>query len=502
MESSVEESGIDLGQDTITSSLQYKEPPHGGQEEVHLLETFEDSSSPSVPLTDSANVEESIGVREVIWHGEMVTLYPSDIKSSRMVLIQVIFCMCMFLVFGMNDQSTGSLAPTLIADYDTSIAQLSNIFLVAMAGYTLASFLNDKIHRAIGSRGAMFLSTSMCIVFYGIMASKPSNIYVYIFCMLPLGLSLGLLDSTSNVLIGSLRNHSSELMGILHGVYGAAAMVTPPLVDKFVQSGKWEHFFLIPTSLSIVGLLLIIPSFKYETAAKYDYICATAHHDEDDIVSDGDIVIPKSKELHFFDLMKNPAILLYSIYLFLYLGAEVGTGSWMFTYLLATKSDNKTKMSYVTSSYWSGLTFGRFVLGFVTKRAFKNVYRATYTYGLLTVVFYTLFAALGLINSDSTLYLFFLSLNIFLAGVFIGPLFPNASIVFLQVLPKNLHIAGMGASVAVGGCGGALLPYLIGNITHWIGIFLFPLLCWILVVTFSIIWDLYPRFIKDKEEFL
>ena len=201
-------------------------------------------------------------------------------------------------------------------------------------------------------------------------------------------------------------------------------------------------------------------------------------------------------------MLSLPPILLYALFLFAYLGAEITTGAWFYTYVLETKSSDQIKMSYVASTFWIGLTAGRLILAFVTKRVFSNEYRACRVYCAITVGFYTLYMLVGWINSDSTSYFITLSIVMFCCGFFIGPLFPSASIVAVQVLPSKLQISGVGMAVAAGGCGGAILPYAAGILTHWVGIKWIPTLCWLMVVMFSVVWMLYPKYIKGHNEYL
>ncbi|CCF60064.1 hypothetical protein KAFR_0I02850 [Kazachstania africana CBS 2517] len=432
-------------------------------------------------------------VREIKWKEQVVKVYPLNYQEIPLVRNQIFCCLIMFLVFGFNDQSTGALIPTLVDEYNISEVKVANIFLVQLFGYTFASLCNETIHHHLGMRGGMLIAAMLCLVFFSILVSKPTSFYLYMACCLPLGLGIGILDASGNVLMGNLVVHKNEWMGILHAIYGVAAMLTPPIVNYFAEWGHWSFFFIIPLSLAIIGLIFIIPSFRYETAAKYDYTC---NHGAD-VSTDG----TESKE-SFVQLLRNPSILLYALYLFVYLGAEITTGAWFFTYLLTTKSADKIKMSYIASSYWLGLTSGRLLLGFVTKRAFSNEYRASKVYGALTFAFYALFFGVGLIDTNSNLYLTILFVIVFFCGFFIGPLFPSASIVALQVLPKRLHISGVGIAVAVGGCGGAALPYLAGLLTHLLGVQCIPFLCWIMVGMFNLIWWLYPKYIADHPEFL
>lgn len=438
--------------------------------------------------------------RNVQWKGNQIQVYPLDYQQYSIVKWQVIACLIMFIVFGFNDQSMGALIPTLIEEYNISQVKASNIFLIQLIGYTSASLLNEKIHSKFGMRGGMLIAASICIVFFVILSLRPSSFIIYAFSVFPLGLAIGILDASGNVLIGNLLVHKNEIMGIMHAIYGAAATCTPPIVTHFDKWGHWSFFFLIPLALSIIGMIIIIPSFKYETALKYDYICNTEDNQSENI--DPNSKNKNNEKESFFQLFQMPAICLYSIFLFAYLGAEINTGAWFFTYLLQTKSEDRIKMAYVSSSFWIGLTSGRLVLGFVTKRVFVNEYRGARTYSLLTLIFYTLFVFVGLINSTSNLYFGVMFIIMFACGFFIGPLFPSGSIVALQVLPARLHVSGIGIAVALGGCGGAALPYLCGILLHIMGIQYFPFLSTILVASFAVVWFLYPRYIKDHPEYL
>lgn len=452
-------------------------------EMVNLLEQEEGLS------TESGASDRSV-VKEIEWKNERIKVYPLNYQTVGIVRWQIFANLMMFIMFGLNDQTTGSLIPTLTKKYDISKVVVSNIFLTQVFGYMLASVLNEKLHKMWGMRGAMITSAGLCVVCFGILALQPSSFFLYAVCYLPIGFSIGIADSTANVMMGNLETHKNEWMGVTHGLYGASSMVTPPIVSYFSKYGRWSNFFLIPLAISALALLIILPACRFETATKYDYVCS-AHKASDDNVEEGD----EEDGTSISQLLRNPAVLLYALYLFVYLGAEVGTGSWLFSYLLATKSDDTISMSYVTSSFWVGLTVGRFLLGFVTKRAFTDEYRASHAYGLCSLFFYTVFTVVGFYNTDSQWYIAILFFVLFFCGVFIGPLFPNASIVAMQVLPRKLHVSGVGLAVAMGGAGSALLPYLMGISLHITGMKWFPILCWSLVAAFTVVWLMYPRYL-------
>ncbi|CEP62424.1 Bsc6p LALA0_S05e05336g [Lachancea lanzarotensis] len=448
--------------------------------ELEMLMGNEDSSS--LTVTGSNQAPE--------YGGETINIYPLDYQKVHIVRWQMAANLVLFLVLGLNDECNGALLPALTQYYNVSKVEVANLFVVQFLGYCTASLLTQKIHTRVGARGAMLTAAGLCVLFYSVLLSRPRWFVVYVACFMPLGLAIGIMDSVSNVLFGNLENHKNEWMGVLHGLYGAAAMVTAPVVSYFVKYSQWNYFFMLPLSVSLVGLTLVPYAFKDETANKYNYLCEISREQGDDV------------HPSFWSLVRRPAIFMYAIYMFIYLGSEVSTGAWIFTYLLEVKKGQVIPMSYVTAAFWMGLTTGRLVLGFVTKRWFKNEYRASAFYTKLCVVFYTCFLAVTYFSGSSALYFVAVSVMIFLGGVFIGPLFPNASVVALQVLPKNMHVSGVGIAVALGGCGSAILPYSVGLITHLVGFEWFPFLCWIMVATVAFVWYLYPKVIKGHEEYL
>lgn len=487
---------------TLEQNVRYPLISHSDKNDNDSGDTGKKFIIPKESQIDNEQEEPVNTWRSIQWEGTQIQVYPLDYQRYGIVRWQVIACLIMFMVFGFNDQSMGALIPTLVEEYNISEVRVSNIFLIQLLGYTLASLLNERIHSKFGMRGSMLIAASICLIFFVILSLKPSSFIIYVSCVFPLGLAIGILDASGNVLIGNLLVHKNEIMGIMHAIYGAAAMCTPPIVTHFDKWGHWSFFFLLPLVLSIIGMIIIIPSFRYENALKYDYICNNEVEQSENIDPNNNNNTNSNGGKSFFELFQNPAICLYSIFLFAYLGAEISTGAWFFTYLLQTKSNDKIKMSYISSSFWIGLTSGRLVLGFVTKRAFVNEYRGARTYSLLTLTFYILFFLIGLINSDSNLYFVVMFAIMFACGFFIGPLFPSGSIVALQVLPAKLHVSGIGISVALGGCGGAVLPYLCGILIHLMGIEYFPFLSTILVASFTVVWLLYPRYIKDHPEYL
>jgi len=61
-------------------------------------------------------------------------------------------------------------------------------------------------------------------------------------------------------------------------------------------------------------------------------------------------------------------IFLVALFLFFYVGAEVGFGGWIFTYATALKLSTATTAAYLTSGFWTALTVGRMLAVPIAKR--------------------------------------------------------------------------------------------------------------------------------------
>ena len=100
----------------------------------------------------------------------------------------------------------------------------------------------------------------------------------------------------------------------------------------------------------------------------------------------------------------------------------------------------------VSTGFWTGITCGRILLGFVTPLLGEQ--HAIYIYLLCAIIPEVLF---WLVRNFvvSALMVAFL-------GFFMGPLFCFPMVAAAKLLPKRLHVSALGFGTAVGGGGGAV----------------------------------------------
>lgn len=127
--------------------------------------------------------------------------------------------------------------------YSISYTVVSLLFLSPVCGYTLAAILNHEIHVRLGRRGVACIH-SFCHLFTFIVASLHPPYPILVLSLAVGGIANGVADSGWNAWIGDMAN-SNELLGMLHGLYGVGAVVSPLLASLLISKANcpWFRFY-------------------------------------------------------------------------------------------------------------------------------------------------------------------------------------------------------------------------------------------------------------------
>lgn len=132
--------------------------------------------------------------------------------------------------------------------YHLSYTIVSLVFLSPLVGYTVAALLNHRIHSTFGQRGVAIIAPLSHLIAYVISCVHPPYpvlVVAYIFA----GLGNGLEDAGWNAWIGNMAN-ANELLGLLHGFYGAGAVLSPLIATSMIARGNmpWYYFYYVMVS--------------------------------------------------------------------------------------------------------------------------------------------------------------------------------------------------------------------------------------------------------------
>ncbi|KAK9370214.1 major facilitator superfamily domain-containing protein [Lipomyces kononenkoae] len=379
--------------------------------------------------------------------------------------------LCGFVLMGMNDATPGALLLHIESHYHVTYTVISLCFLAPAAGYMISAFMNSEMHIRFGRCGTMVAGLLLMSIAYALICWAPPMPLLVISYGL-VGLGIGTLDAAWNAFVADLQN-VNEIMGLMHGLYGVGGTISPLLATAMVTAGvKWSYYYFILFGLGICITCLNAYAFWGETAAKYLKDHAPG------VNEDGE------SQGRLSEALKNRYTIILAFFLFFYMGAEVALGSWTVTFMVTERHGDPAQMGAVASGYWAGLTTGRMVLGFVTGRIGENTMATIYL--ILSIAFELVFWLAPSIVASAV--------GVAFVGLFFGPVFPTAMIALTRLLPKRLHVTGIGFAAAFGGGGSAIFPFITGAMAASKGAWVLQPLVVALISAMVIIWVTIPTF--------
>lgn len=390
-----------------------------------------------------------------------------------------------FILVGMGESCIGVLIPQLQTTYHLSYLVVSLVFVPPVLGYIVAALLSDGIHR-LGGRRLICVLAPFCqmICFIVALCKPPFPILAAFYGFV--GFGDGLLDSTHNAWLGTLKQ-DNECLGLLHAFYALGGIIAPTIVTSLINQGHpWNISFSVFIALAGLSIVAGAVGFWKEDRDLYrQRVLVPSEISEEEDTSQEEILCQttaitngkqadsekQQEELDFGDQrqqMRNNSkavfssllVWLIAIALLVYTGAQVVVGDWITTFMIEVRGGNPDKMGYVSTGFWTGLTLGRAVLGFLIGRmGHEELFACGYIASSLAAV-----VVLWLVPD---LYVSAVMAGLF--GVLMGPLYPTVLIVALRRLPVHLHVSGVGFACAIAGAGAALFPFINGVLSDAYG---------------------------------
>ncbi|KAL4740003.1 major facilitator superfamily domain-containing protein [Aspergillus similis] len=373
-----------------------------------------------------------------------------------------------FAVVGASDGVYGALIPYIREDFGLSTTVVSLIFLTPFAGYTMASIAVNKIHMTFGQRGIATIGPLCHLISFIIMTSFP-RFPVLLVAYAFVGLGNGLIDAGWNSWVGDMVS-ASTLMGLMHACYGLGATLSPAIATAMIDHGlKWSTFYLTLVGGSALELITCGPLFWPENGERFRI--------------NNPRVSGSTRDSRTTEAIKNRVTWILAFFLFAYMGVEVSVGGWIVEFMMQVRDGGAVASGLVPTGFWAGITIGRIVLAFVNEAVGERL--AVITYLVLAIALELIFWLVP--------HFIISAVAVSLIGFFTGPLFPAAVTVAAKLLPKHLHIPGIGLVSAFAGSGGAILPFVAGAIAQPHGVSSLQPFALALLATITGFWLLLPR---------
>lgn len=328
-----------------------------------------------------------------------------------------------FVLTGIVNTFLGPLLPTLTARWRLSDSQAGYFFALQFLGSILGVSISSVILRRSGFRTAIGIS-------YVLMAAGVCGVIMrnweWALCgSLVLGLGFGIAIPSTNLLVSSVHDQRpAGPLSLMNLCWGLGAVSVP--VTIFFISGQKYLFLFLPV-LSVVLILSALSLLPISNGQfKPDYNAA-------------------GNSQNFWRLAPLGAMF------FLYVAVESSVGGWISTLARRDPTNAFGEWTVAPCLFWTGLLLGR---GMTPMILIRTSERRSVIVGLLI-------SSVGILALVTLAKWQFIAAAGFAVGLGLAPVFP----ITVALLAPFHAMRNAGTMFALAGCGGAVMPEMVGMLS-------------------------------------
>lgn len=368
--------------------------------------------------------------------------------------MQIAIAFYAFIVIGANDGGLGILLPSIRAHYGISAGTAGLLFPAGTIGYLSAALGSGLLLERLGRR-AFFLLGAAVFSAGALLAFTILPFPLLLLALLCIGFGVAILDAGLNAYIAGLPR-STGLLNYLHAFYGIGALLGPLVASAVLAlAWGWNVTYLIWMSAGLLALAGFGLFFTRSDGKR------AVHTDGSGGRQDNVLLVT----------LRSRFVWVCALFLLVYVGTEVSLGSWSYSLLTQARHQPGLLAGWMVSGYWLGLTVGRLALGHVAERFGSRRLIVGCLGGVIAGVLLVWAAPAGIVAAC----------GLWLAGFSLGPIFPTTIAVINELIAPRLQQSAIGFAASLGSMGGALFPWLAGNLIQRAG--LWSLLPYIVLLT-------------------
>ncbi|MBR0367642.1 MAG: MFS transporter [Clostridia bacterium] len=256
-----------------------------------------------------------------------------------------------FISLGLPDSLLGSAWPVMRLQFGAPLSQAGMISMIIAGGTIVSSLMSDRLTRRLGAGLVTAISVGMtAVALFGFSISDS----VLALCLwgIPYGLGAGAVDAALNNYVA--LHYSSRHMSWLHCFWGVGASISPYIMAAWLsRDNNWQGGYrtvsLMQVALTAV-LFISLPMWKRR--------------------GEGDGAQPDAdpKPLGLTGALRIPGVPAILLAFLGYCAAETTAGLWASSYLVEARGVAAGTAARFASLFYLGITFGRFLNGFVADR--------------------------------------------------------------------------------------------------------------------------------------
>jgi len=327
----------------------------------------------------------------------------------------------------------------------------------------------------------LMISEALLIAGYtAIVTTPPFPVVCASFFVLGVGMAMNL--AICQVFCANLANNTA-VVGAYQGAYGIGGITGPLIATALVSRGNvWSRFYTVELGLAALNFFLIPWAFwKYELESEHEQVLPHPASEQSGST--------QRKWRSFKTLLSDKTTVLGALFIFAYQGSEVAISGWVISFLVQFRHGDPSKVGYVTSGFWAGITLGRFTLSFLAHHIGERLFVFIVTFGALILELLIWFVPS--IPGDSVAVAF--------VGLLLGPIYPCAVHIFQRLIPRKMQISSLSLIGSVGSSGGAVAPFMTGMLAQHVGTFVLHPICICLFVSMGVTWFFLPKPEKRSE---
>lgn len=347
--------------------------------------------------------------------------------SKTTILLLTAGCFLAFFVFGFTDNLKGATLPSMLTELNINPGVGGNVFFGEYFGFLVATLITGILADKFGLKLVVVLA-GICM-FLGVGGySTFASVWLLSASLFVLGLGLGALELGPNAIIVSLHHERKglflNLMAVLHGL---GSMIAPLVAGWLLSLAvSWRTIYrwdlLLIAAFILVFIFLRFPRNEEKASLDFRQVSRVAF---------------KGRLPWFYAAIG------------FYVAAEIGTSSWLVTFLQRDRGLDVTASSQALSLFFAMLMLGRLLGGFVVQRV--GYLRSLLIASIGAVISLTL----GLFGPPS------LSLLLPLTGFFFSITFPTITAAVADTHTENVNTV-LGVLYTFAGVGALIGPWLVG----------------------------------------
>lgn len=361
-----------------------------------------------------------------------------------------------FISLGLPDSLIGSAWPIMHRDLQVPVSYMGIITMLISGSTILSSLLADRLTRKFGT--GLVTAVSVFLTATALFGFSVSGSF-WLLCLwaIPYGLGAGAVDASLNNYVA--LHYASRHMSWLHCFWGVGCSVSPYIMScALTGHSSWGLGFRIVSILQIVltaALFFSLPLWKRAAGP-------APHSASTDTAASAEAA---EKTLTIRQVLQIKGVPFVLITFWAYCALESTTGTWASSYLVQHRGIDAETAAMFASLFYLGITFGRFLCGFVADRLGD---RCLIRIGILTALAGAVLILLPLSADFPAL------AGLIIVGLGCAPIYPS----IIHSTPDNFgrenSQAVIGIQMASAYLGSTFMPPVFGLLAAHVNIGLYP----------------------------